>query len=127
MTGSDIHGFEAHEVTDALLLASQVYDNIVGPGLEGLVEFTREASVTTKIGTVPVRCDTCRLAMYRVRGSNVCVLSKEEQALAGALTIRPIVITIGYRKFVFCTVGCASTKLRELPDSELRSGYPLWR
>lgn len=66
-----------------------------------------------------VLCDCCAKLMYRASSGGV-------KYTPGA-TRRPIVVTIGVRRFMFCSRGCLINTVRGMSHDELTAGtgYPL--
>lgn len=65
-----------------------------------------------------VTCLRCSTALYQTDGQRVLCPD-------GQMARRPVVVTIGYRRLLFCSSECTALWIGERPTDEFLTGYPL--
>lgn len=67
-----------------------------------------------------VRCDGCECLLYRVNVESHCVAFVEDEE-----RIKPLQVTAGNLRLLFCKRSCMLAALADLPLDDFRSGWPV--
>ena len=87
---------------------------------------------TIEQGDRAVCCDDCGSILYVTNGTDVKLARMKETAADGAireyarLPVRPISITAGNQRLLFCSRNCACQWIQSAPEASLKTGYPIW-